>query len=281
MTNPCHCESRELSNASNIDDFDFLWAEFPEITEPSLSNVVTMTVPLHLVTEGPPVYTPRRKLHGEKNTQIEEHLRQWERDNIIQRCESNWASPIHAVKKPDGSWRVCGDFRRVNAMTKLDRYPLPALTTFNEQLAGCTVFSKVDLKQAFQQVCVDESSQEKTAIITTLGLYKFLRMPYGLKNAAECFQRNVHQLLSDLPFAHFVYMDDVIVGSGNKEDHFRDLRCLFQRMKEAGLLLNKDKCVLGRSSIKFLGHIVDSQGISIPPDRVDDIKRFPQPKTPK
>ena len=281
VTNRCHSESTELSNASNVDAFEFVWAEFPEITEPSLSNVVTMTVPLHIVTEGPPVYTPCRKHHGEKKTQVEEQLRQWERDNIIQRCESNWASPIHAVKKPDGFWRVCGDFRRVNAMTKLDRYPLPALTTFNEQLARCTVFSKVDLKQAFQQVCVDESSQEKTAIITTLGLYKFLRMPYGLKNAAQCFQRNVHQLLSDLPFAHFVYMDDVIVGSGNKEDHIRDLRCIFQRMKEAGILLNKDKCVLGRSSIKFLSHIVDSQGISIPPDRVDDIKRFPQPKTPK
>ena len=114
-----------------------------------------------------------------------------------------------------------------------------------------------------------------------LGLYKFLRMSYGLKNAAQCFQRNVHQLLSDLPFAHFVYMDGVIVGSGNKEDHIRDLRCLFQRMKEAGLLLNKDKCVLGRSSIKFLGHIVDSQGISIPPDRVDDIKRVSTTENPE
>ena len=106
-------------------------------------------------------------------------------------------------------------------------------------------------------------------------------MPYGLKNAAQCFLRNVYQLLSDLPFAHFVYMDDVIVGSGNKEDRIRDLICLFQRMKEAGLVPNMDKCVLGRSSIKFLGHIVDSQGISIPPDRVDDIKRFPRPKNPK
>ena len=120
VTNPCHCESRELSNADNMDDFEFLWAEFPEITEPSLSHVVTMTVPLHSVTEGPPVYTPCRKLHGEKNTQVEEQLRQWERDNIIQRCESNWASPIHAVKKPDGSWRECGNFRRVNATTKLE-----------------------------------------------------------------------------------------------------------------------------------------------------------------
>ena len=142
------------------------------------------------------------------------------------------ASPIHAVKKSDGSWRVCGDFCRVNTVTQLDRYPLPALSSFNERLVGCTVFSKVDLKQAFQQVCVEKSSQEKTAIITTLGLFKFLQMPFGLKNAAQCFQRNVHQLLKDLPFATFIYMDDLIVGSVNKEKHLLDLRCLFQRLKE-------------------------------------------------
>ena len=105
----------------------------------------------------------------------------WERDKVIERCESSWASPIHAVMKSDGSWRVCGDFRRINTVTQLDRYPLPTLSSFNERLVGCTVFSKVDLKQAFQQVCVEESSQEKTAIITTLGLFKFLRMPFGLK----------------------------------------------------------------------------------------------------
>ena len=85
------------------------------------------------------------------------------------------------AKKSDGSWRVCGYFRRVNTVTQLDRYPLPALSSFIERLVGCTVFSKVDLKQAFQQVCVEESSQEKTAIITTLALFKFLRMPFGLK----------------------------------------------------------------------------------------------------
>lgn len=278
---PALCYSEELKHTAAGEDFEFLWAEFPEVTEPSLSKLVTMTTPLHIVTDGSPVYTPCRKLHGEKKTQVEEQLRQWERQEIIQRCESNWASPIHAVKKSDGSWRVCGDFRRLNAMTKLDRYPLPALSTFNERLAGCTVFSKVDLKQAFQQVCVDESSQEKTAIITTLGLFKFLRMPYGLKNAAQCFQRNVHQLLSDLPFAHFVYMDDLIVGSSNREEHVRDLRRLFQRLKETGLLLNRDKCQLGRASLTFLGHVVDSQGIAIPPERVEAIRRFPVPTTPK
>ena len=105
-------------------------------------------------------------------------------------------------------------------------------------------------------------------------------MPYGLKNAAHCFQRNVHQLLKDLPFVNFVYMDDVIVGSKNKEDHMRDLRSLFQRIKDTGLFLNNKKCQIGRPSLTCLG-LVDSRGISIPLQRVIAIKRFPVPKTPK
>ena len=232
--NPSDVEVSNREADHEDSDYTQLWTQFPEVTEPSLGKVVTMTTPLHITTDGSPVYTPCRKLHGDKKVQVEEQLRQWEAEKVIERCDSNWASPIHAVMKPDGSWRVCGDFRRLNAMTKLDRYPLPALTTFNERLAGCSVFSKIDLRQAFQQVHVDEASQDKTAIITTLGLFKFLRMPYGLKNAAQCFQRNVHQLLSDMPFAHFLYMDDLIVGSKCKEDHFRDLQCLFQRLKDKG-----------------------------------------------
>ena len=270
-----------MSMHNGDEEYDQLWKDFPEITEVSLSKVVTMTTPLHIVTDGPPIVTPCRKLHGDKKTQVEEQLLQWERDKVIERCESSWASPIHAVMKSDGSWRVCGDFRRINTVTQLDRYPLPTLSSFNERLVGCTVFSKVDLKQAFQQVCVEESSQEKTAIITTLGLFKFLRMPFGLKNAAQCFQRNVHQLLNDLPFATFIYMDDLIVGSVDKEQHLLDLRCLFQRLKDTGLLLNRKKCELGRASLTFLGHVVNAHGISIPPERVEAITRFPVPKTPK
>ena len=109
-------------------EYAHLWTDFPEVTEHSLGKLVTMTTPLHI--------TPCRKLHGEKKVQVEEQLRQWEAEKVIERCDSNWASPIHAVMKPDGSWRVCRDFPRLNAMTELDRYPLPALTTFNERLAG-------------------------------------------------------------------------------------------------------------------------------------------------
>ena len=131
-------------------EYAHLCTDFPEVTEPSLGKVVTMTTPLHVTTDGPPVYTPFRKLHGEKNVQVEEQLRQWEAEKVIERCDSNWASPIYAVIKPDGSWRVCAYFLRLNAMTKLDRDPLTALTTFNERLAGCSVFSKIDIRQALQ-----------------------------------------------------------------------------------------------------------------------------------
>ena len=278
-----HSDAGGSSRKADHEDSDYahLWTQFPEVTEPSLGKVVTISTPLHVNTDGPPVYTPCRKLHDEKKVQVEEQLRQWEAEKVIERCDSNWASPIHAVMKPDGSWRVCGDFQRLIAMTKLDKYPLPALTTFNERLAGYSVFSKIDLRQAFQHVHVDEASQDKTAIITTLGLFKFLRMPYGLKNAAQCFQRNVQQLLSDMPFAHFLYMDDLIVGSKCKEDHVRNLQCLFQRLNDKGRLLNKNKCQLGKPSLTFLGHVVDSRGISIPTERVEAIKRFPVPTTPK
>ena len=133
---PCNRDADNCNSAVSMhngdEEYDQLWKDFPEVTEVSLSKVVAMTTPLHIVTEGPPIFTPCRKLHGDKKTQVEEQQRQWERDRIIERCESSWASPIHAVKKSDGSWRVSGDFRRVNTVTQLDRYPLPTLSSFNE-----------------------------------------------------------------------------------------------------------------------------------------------------
>ena len=106
-------------------------------------------------------------------------------------------------------------------------------------------------------------------------------MPFGLKNAAQCFQRNVHKLLKYLPFATFIYMADLIVGCVNEEQHLLDLRCLFQRLKDKGILLNRKNCELGRSYLTFLGHVVNADGISIPSERVEAIIRFPVPKTPK
>ena len=179
-------------------------------------------------------------------------------------------------KKSDGSWRVCGDFRRLNAVTKSDKYP--SMRHFIDQLSGSTIFSKIDLRRAYQQVKVDDNSQDKTAIITTIGLLKFRRMAFGLKNAGQCFQRNTHELLHDLPFM-FIYMDDIIIGSSSADQHYDHLRQLCERLHETGLVINATKSIFGVASLNFLAHHVNNNGISIPRERADAIIRYPKPTT--
>ena len=175
---------------------------------------------------------------------------------------------------------MCGDFRRLNAITRLDRYPLPNLNSFNEEMAGCVIFSKIDLKSAYHQVEVELDDQEKTTINTTLGLFKFLRMPFGLKNAGQCFQRNVNIVLDGIPRI-FVYMDDVIIASRNEKEHIEDLQRVLQRLQQFNLLINKDKCVLAKERIEFLGHEICQFGVRIPNRRIDAIKFFPRPRSKK
>ena len=162
--------------------------------------------------------------------------------------------------------------------TKSDKYPLPSWEGFNDDLAGRAIFSKIDRRRAYQQVKIDEHSQHKTAIITTLGLFKFNRMVYGLKNAGQCFKRNIHELLRDIDL-FYVHMDYIIIGSKSPEKHCDHLKQLFIRLRETGLVINPNKCIFGQPSLNFLGHHISKQGISIPPERADGIIQYPKPAT--
>ncbi len=125
-----------------------------------------------------------------------------EREGIIQRSTSPWASPLHMVPKKDGTWRPCGDFRRLNLVTEPDVYPLPNMLDFADRLSGCRVFSKIDLRKGYWQVPVRPEDRQKTAVITPFGLFEFLRMPFGLRNAGSSFQRMMDRVLVGLPFAY-------------------------------------------------------------------------------
>jgi Reverse transcriptase (RNA-dependent DNA polymerase) len=123
-----------------------------------------------------------------------------------------------------------------------DQYPIPNIGDMSAKLAGCTVFSKLDLRKGYYQVPVAVEDVEKTAVITPFGLWEFLRMPFGLRNAGQSFQRLMDSLTADLPNA-FSYLDDVIVAS-NAEDHEAALESVLQRLQENGLVLNLEKCQL-------------------------------------
>ena len=260
-----------------------LFAEFPNLYDCSLGSVTSLTIPFRVETStNPPVFQKVRPLHGKKREDVELELKKWLREGIIEPVseEVHWASPIHAVPKGE-SWRVCGDFRLLNAATKTDKYPLPNLSSFNGKMSGCKFFSKIDLKRAYHQIPIIPEDQIKTTINTTLGLFKFKRIPFGLKNAGACFQRNINLILRDFAEFSYVYMDDVIVFSRTSRDHLHHLKLLFQCLSKHRILVNKDKCVFADKVVRFLGHDVSQEGITIPDDKMKTMLDFPVPKTKK
>jgi hypothetical protein len=197
-------------------------------------------------------------------------------EGVIRRSNSQWSSPLHMVRKKDGSWRPCGDYRHLNLQTVEDRYPLPNMADLAARLAGCTIFSKLDLKKGYLQVPVAAGDVPKTAIITPFGLFEFIRMPFGLKNAGMTFQRLMDSLLGGLPFA-FVYLDDILVTSAGEAAHRRHLCQVFEVLEKSGLIVNAEKCGFGRPSIEFLGHSISAAGSSPLPSRASAIADFPRP----
>jgi hypothetical protein len=180
------------------------------------------------------------------------------------------------VPKADGSFRPCGDYRRLNTVTEDDRYPLPSIQDFTANLAGCTIFSKIDLVKGYHQVPMAESDIPKTAICTPFGLFEYIFMPFGLKNAAQTFQRLMDKLFRHLPFV-FVYLDDILIASKDITEHMKHLRLVFEILQSAGLQINPAKCTFSVSSLTFLGHNVDSTGISPMEKHVKALTDFPPP----
>ena len=253
--------------------------QFPEVVADSKPfPPAAHGVEHHLETTGPPVTARFRRLDAAKLAAAKKIFNNWESSGIIRRSSSSWASPLHLVKKKDGSWRPCGDFRRLNLVTSADKYPVPNMGDFMGQMEGCSIFSKLDLKNGYLQVPLHSSAVPKTAVITPFGLYEFLRMPFGLKNAGMSFQRLMDRVLSGLPFV-FVYIDDILIASPDLPTHLLHLREVLCRLQEAGLVLNVSKCEFAKSSVEFLGHTISSSGSTPLVDKVAAISNYPAPTT--
>lgn len=233
-----------------------------------------------ITTSEVPILKRPYRVSPEKQQFIEQEIKGILDKNIIRPSLSPWAAPVVLVLKKGGGRRFCVDFRGLNSKTYLDGYPMPQIHEILESLHGAAVFSTLDLKSGYWQVEMEPESIPKTAFTTASGLYEFLRLPFGLKNAAATFQRLMEIVLKDVRGKScFVYIDDVVVYSKSEEEHLAHLREIFQCLSRAGLTLNLQKCNVMQKSLKFLGHVISVEGIKTDPAKVEAAATFPAPKS--
>lgn len=231
-----------------------------------------------------PIRQAPRRVPFAVRGEVAQHLQQMQDSGIIQPSSSPWASPIVLVRKKDGTMRFCIDYRKLNAVTKADKFPLPRIDDLLDQLDKAQYFSTLDLAAGYWQIRINDASKEKTAFTTQQGLFEFRVMPFGLTNAPAVFQRLMQSVISGLnptkgPDFVCVYIDDLLIFSCSLEEHLKHLRLVMDRLRQAKLKLKPTKCHFVRHSVEFLGHIITSSGLRPNPKQVAAVQDFPRPQT--
>lgn len=264
--------------------FHDLLCKYINITKPgSYREIPTHGVFHYIETTGPPVFARARPLPPDRYKKVQEEFRYMQESGICRPSKSPWASPLHVVPKKNGELRPCGDYRKLNSITKPDRYPIPRLSDFTYLLSGKKIFSKIDINRAYHCIPVAPEDVEKTAIITPFGLFEFPRMTFGLCNAAQTFQRFMHhtvfqELDADCKDNIFCYIDDVIIASTNEILHRKHLESVFKQFNKYNITINLAKSSFGKTELDFVGYHVTSDGIRPLGDKVKAITEFPKPK---
>ena len=198
---------------------------------------------------------------------------------VVRPSTSPWSSPIVMVRKKDGSWRFCVDYRKVNAVTRQDAYPLPRIDATLDSLTGSAYFTTLDLASGYWQVELDNEAKEKSAFSTPSGHFEFNVMPFGLTNAPATFQRLMECVLAGLtPSECLVYLDDIIVFSTSFAEHLSRLQAVFRRLQHAGLKLKPNKCYFATKEVRYLGHIVTAEGVKPNPAKTKAVSTYPVPQ---
>ena len=256
-----------------------LLAEFSDVFAPVTGPKGCTTAVKHAIpTTGPPIRQPMRRLPEALKATVQTEVQHMLENDIIRPSASPWSSPVVMVRKKDGSWRFCIDYRKLNAVTHRDAYPLPRIDATLDSLAGCRYFTTLDLASGYRQVAVEESDKEKTAFSTMNGHFEFNVMPFGLTNAPATFQRLMECVLAGLTYEQcLIYLDDIIVFSSTFEEHLCRLRNVLVALQEAHLQLKLPKCTFASTEVAYLGHIVSANGITPDPQKVTAVLHFPQP----
>ena len=207
---------------------------------------------------------------------IDKMVREMTDQGIIQYSSSPYASPVVHVKKKDGSWRLCVDYRGLNKQTIKDKYSIPLLEDLLDELGGAKFFSKLDLRAGFHQLRMSPEDVYKTAFKTHSGHYEYLVMPFGLTNAPCTFQGLMNHVFEPVlrKFLLF-FFDDILIYSDTWEDHLAHLDMVFAILRHHQLYLKQSKCTFGATKIEYLGHFISSAGVSTDPKKIKAVESWP------
>ena len=203
------------------------------------------------------------------------------RVGVIERLASGWCHAPVIQKKSDGKYRFCIDFRNLNVRSKKDAYPIPNMDAILDKLRRAKYISKVDLKNAYFQIPLDEESRQYTAFaVPGSGLWQFKRIPFGLTNAPATFQRLIDSLFGpEMEPNVFGYLDDIIIATDTFEELQKWLEIVLTKIRDAQLTVNWKKCEFGCSRVRYLGYLLDREGLRLDPERIESILQFSVPKT--
>ncbi|PAA84717.1 hypothetical protein BOX15_Mlig028849g1 [Macrostomum lignano] len=261
-------------------ELDGLLQKFADVFEPGLGNFTQHSVKLRLQEDALPKFCKARPVPYALKSKIDAELQRMQEVGVIEPVRhSDWATPVVPVSKPNGTIRLCGDYKvTLNPQLKIDHYPMPTPEELYDAVGGGKIFSKLDLSECYLQFPLDEASQDLTTINTHKGLFKFKRLPYGVSSAPALCQQIMESVLQGAS-STCCRIDDILVAGKNSEDHLSNLREVLNRLRKAGLRLKLEKCRFFESGVEYLGSLISSEGVRKSPKKVEAIRASPKPTT--
>lgn len=253
--------------------------EFTALFEDTLGCLKNVKIHLSLSETAVPLFCKPRVIPFAFRDKIEESIKDYVKCGMLSSVEhSQWGTPLVPILKPDGNIRICADYKTtVNKFVEDVNYPLPLISDIFARLGGNSIFSKLDMKFAYNQLELDDETKRILTWSTPFGIFTMNRLPFGVKPAAAVFQREIEKVLMGIPGV-LNYLDDIIIAAPNLDEHNRRLRVVFERLLESGLKLNKQKCVFARSSVQYLGHTISGKGLHKLDVHIKSVLQAPQPQ---